>query len=74
MPAGGRRAAGVCIATLVVWLSLAGSAWALLPYHYDGTAPGDLEGKTEWMYAATPERGNTLVNPDPRELGGARGR
>jgi hypothetical protein len=59
---------------LVVWLSLAGSAWASFPYHYDGTAPGDLEGKTEWMYVATPEQGNTLVNADPRELGGVRGR
>ena len=62
-----------CIATFIVWLTLAGSAWAAFPYHYDGAAPDDLEGKTEWMYAATPEPGNTLVNADPRELGGVRG-
>ena len=58
---------------IVVWLSLAGSAWASFPYEYDGTAPSDLEGKVEWMYAATPEQGNALVNADPRELGGVRG-
>ena len=52
---------------------LAGSAWAAFPYEYDGTAPSDLEGKVEWMYAATPEQGNALVNADPRELGGVRG-
>jgi len=62
-----------CIAAIVVWLSLAGSAWAAFPYEYEDTAPDDLEGKTEWMYAATPEPGNTLVNADPRELGGVRG-
>jgi hypothetical protein len=62
-----------CIATIVVWLSLAGSAWASFPYEYEGTAPSDLEGKTDWMYAATPEQGNDLVNADPRELGGVRG-
>jgi hypothetical protein len=39
------------LAGIVVWLSLAGSAWAAFPYEYDGTAPSDLEGKTEWMYA-----------------------
>jgi Subtilase family/FG-GAP-like repeat len=59
--------------TIVVWLSLAGSAWAAFPYSYDGTAPSDLQGKLEWMYAATPEQGNALVNADPRELGGVRG-
>ena len=62
-----------CIATFIAWLTLAGSAWAAFPYHYDGAAPNDLVGKTEWMYAATPEPGNTLVNADPRELGGVRG-
>jgi Subtilase family/FG-GAP-like repeat len=62
-----------CLATIVVWLSLAGSAWASFPYEYEGTAPSDLEGKSEWMYAATPEQGNALVNADPRELGGVRG-
>jgi len=61
------------LAGIVVWLSLAGSAWAAFPYEYGGTAPDDLEGKTEWMYAATPEEGNALVNADPRELGGVRG-
>jgi hypothetical protein len=43
---------------------MAGSAWAAFPYEYDGTAPSDLEGKVEWMYAATPEQGNALVNAD----------
>ena len=42
-------------------------------YDYDGSAPSDLEGRTEWMYAATPEQGNATVNADPRELGGVRG-
>jgi hypothetical protein len=51
----------------------AGTALATFPYEYDGTAPSDLQGKLEWMYAATPEQGNTLVNADPRELGGVRG-
>jgi hypothetical protein len=40
---------------------------------HQGNAPSDLEGKTEWMYAATPEEGNAIVNADPRELGGVRG-
>src|SRR5918992_600185 len=61
------------VAGIVLWLALAGSAWAAFPYDYDGTAPSDLQGKVEWMYAATPEPGNTLVNADPRELGGVRG-
>jgi Subtilase family len=61
------------VAGIVLWLGLAGSAWAAFPYDYDGTAPNDLQGKVEWMYAATPEPGNTLVNADPRELGGVRG-
>ena len=51
------------LAGIVVWLSMAGSAWAAFPYEYDGTAPNDLDGKLEWMYAATPERANTLVTP-----------
>jgi hypothetical protein len=61
------------VAGIVLWLGLAGSAWAAFPYDYDGAAPNDLQGKVEWMYAATPEPGNTLVNADPRELGGVRG-
>jgi hypothetical protein len=61
------------VAGIVLWLGLAGSAWAAFPYDYNGTAPNDLQGKVEWMYAATPEPGNTLVNADPRELGGVRG-
>jgi hypothetical protein len=51
----------------------AGAALAAFPYDYQGAAPSDLQGKLEWMYAATPEEGNTLVNADPRELGGVRG-
>ena len=58
---------------VVLWLSLASSAWAAFPYEYNGSPPGDLEGKTEWMYAATPEQGNAAVNADPRELRGVRG-
>ncbi len=61
------------LAGIVVWLSMAGSAWAAFPYEYDGAAPSDLQGKLDWMYAATPEAGNALVNADPRELGGVRG-
>ena len=38
-----------------------------------GHAPNDLQGKLEWMYAATPEPGNEPENQDRRELGGVRG-
>ena len=64
-----------CISAILVAAALfaAPLAHAAFPYDYDGTAPGDLEGKTEWMYAATPEEGNAVVNADPRELGGVRG-
>jgi hypothetical protein len=49
-------------------------AVAAFPWKYDATAPPrDLDGKREWMYAATPEPGNTLVNGDPQELFGVRG-
>src|SRR5215210_2650866 len=61
------------LAGIALWLCMTGSAWAAFPYAYDGTPPNDLQGKTEWMYAATPEEGNALVNADPRELGGVRG-
>ena len=36
-------------------------------------APNDLQGKLEWMYAATKEPGNEPINSDPRELFGVRG-
>jgi hypothetical protein len=64
-----------CIATILTATALFAvpAAHASFPYEYDGAAPGDLEGKVEWMYAATPEQGNALVNADPRELGGVRG-
>jgi hypothetical protein len=64
-----------CIATILAAAALfaAPAAHAAFPYDYDGIAPSDLEGKVEWMYAATPEQGNALVNADPRELGGVRG-
>ena len=32
---------------IVLWLGLAGSAWAAFPYDYDGTTPNDLQGKVE---------------------------
>ena len=38
-----------------------------------GVAPDDLTGKRVWMYAATPEEENAVVNADPRELNGVRG-
>jgi hypothetical protein len=64
-----------CIPSIVLAAALLAvpTAYAAFPYDYDGTAPSDLEGKTEWMYAATPEQGNATVNADPRELGGVRG-
>ena len=64
-----------CISAILLAAALFAvpAAHAAFPYHYNGTAPNDLEGKTEWMYAATPEQGNALVNADPRELGGVRG-
>ena len=49
-------------------------ALAAFPWTYDPAAPPtDLDGKREWMYAATPEAGNTLVNGSARELFGIRG-
>jgi len=64
-----------CISAILFAAALltAPTAHAAFPYEYNGTPPSDLEGKTEWMYAATPEAGNALVNADPRELGGVRG-
>ena len=64
-----------CISAILLAAALfaAPAAHAAFPYQYGGTAPSDLEGKTEWMYAATPEQGNALVNADPQELGGVRG-
>ncbi|HEX8206108.1 MAG TPA: S8 family serine peptidase [Solirubrobacteraceae bacterium] len=38
-----------------------------------GTGADDLTGKRVWMYAATPEEENAIVNADPRELNGVRG-
>jgi hypothetical protein len=64
---------GTVLLAVVAAALPAGTALAAFPYDYDGTAPSDLQGKLEWMYAATPEQGNTLVNADPRELGGVRG-
>ncbi|HEX8123381.1 MAG TPA: S8 family serine peptidase [Solirubrobacteraceae bacterium] len=51
----------------------AANALASFPYTHGSTPPNDLQGKTVWMYAASPESGNTAVNNDPRELGGVRG-
>ena len=64
-----------CISAILLAAALfaAPAAYATFPYHYGGAVPNDLEGKTEWMYAATPEQGNAVVNADPRELGGVRG-
>jgi hypothetical protein len=45
-----------CIATILAAAAFVAApvAHAAFPYEYDGRAPSDLEGKTEWMYAATP--------------------
>jgi hypothetical protein len=52
----------------------AGTALAAFPWKYDPAAPpGDLDGKREWMYAATPEEGNSFANSSAQELFGVRG-
>ena len=47
-----------CISAILLSAALfaAPAAHAAFPYDYDGSPPSDLEGKTEWMYAATPSR------------------
>ncbi len=43
-------------------------------FHVDaGHVPSDLSGNETWMYSATPEPGNTLVNGAASELNGVRG-
>ena len=64
------------------------SAWAEFPYPAPASdpddytqyklpdsapRPNDLRGKLEWMYSATPDPANTLVNASPFELEGVRG-
>ncbi len=63
----------VVLAAATALALLPSGAFAAFPYEREGTPPNDLVGKLEWMYAATPEPGNTAVNADPRELGGVRG-
>ncbi|HEX6390274.1 MAG TPA: S8 family serine peptidase, partial [Solirubrobacteraceae bacterium] len=67
---------GFRFAALVVAVigMLATTAKADVPY--DGRAggtPSDLADHERWMYAATPERGNDLVNAQAMELHGVRG-
>jgi Subtilase family/FG-GAP-like repeat len=74
---------GVLSVLLAAFLLPAPAALATFPYpapgDYDelkldaGVAPNDLTGKRVWMYAATPEEENVIVNADPRELHGVRG-
>src|SRR5215212_10260525 len=63
----------VAAAGCLLALLPAAGALASFPYEHGATPPNDLQGKTVWMYAASPESGNTAVNNDPRELGGVRG-
>jgi len=73
---------------LALALGAGETAWAEFPYPAPASNPGnytqyrlpdtaprpdDLAGKLEWMYSATPEPGNLLVNASPFELGGVRG-
>jgi hypothetical protein len=63
----------VAVAALAA-LVPAAPALAEFPWRYDpAKPPRDLDGKREWMYAATAEPGNDLVNNDPQELFGVRG-
>ena len=81
------RLLSAAVAGLGLAAGTTGAAYAAFPYAPGGNpadptsykvplgankAPTDLQGKLEWMYAATPEPNNP-VNSDPRELGGIRG-
>ncbi|MGH2957948.1 MAG: S8 family serine peptidase [Solirubrobacterales bacterium] len=80
-----KLAIAAVLAAAVVSCLAAGSALGAFPYNRTGGSatdykdffltdetPGDLTGKLEWMYAATPEEGNPY-NSHPVELGGVRG-
>jgi hypothetical protein len=82
------RAAAAAVLALCAAAAAPGAARAAFPYA-PGSAdpkdystyrlpdgqprPNDLNGKLEWMYAATPEPGNEPVNSNPFELNGVRG-
>jgi hypothetical protein len=62
------------VAAVALSGALAGAARAEFPYALPpGGVPNDLQGKLEWMYAATPEANNLPVNLLPSELFGVRG-
>ena len=81
------RRPAIALAALAAALSVATPALADFPFSRGGAdlntpndlylnagqVPSDLSGKETWMYAATAEPGNTIVNSTPAELFGVRG-
>ena len=54
------------VAAIAVVLGAAGSAFADVPYHYDGThPPNDLGGDQVWTWARPPDGGGRIPLPGP---------